>query len=338
MTDRKLRITEPSEDDGETLYTITVDPTGENLLGLIVTDERVKVIYWPNQSEHAVTLGEMPLPDVDEHRLQQAYDRALDAIPKEVHLVYVGYDDKLSDQQIQAAFEGTLPYEIGDFDEWESEARYNGTWNEVEANVDGEDLDLLRGDQGRFDDLWLAVQERDMSDPFGDLARQTPHKWMRYGIDVEVASIWSSEPEEIEEDMANIAEALNIERTPENLSLLRELVTEAGGGRLNILWYGEVAELIAAAQLCDENGEQEPQTITWEKPHLLIHDRYNGAGHMVDFPGTITLPFKRELLKLDARNVGNGYSWSDEIAGLTSDRGTTTVTITENTNANTEGS
>lgn len=336
MTDRILHLSAPSHDEGETLYTITVGPTGEPIYGLIVTDERVKVICWPNQSDHAQTVSDLPLPDPDEARLEAAYDRAIESIPDRVELVHVHYDDKLSDKQIQSAFEGTDPYEDGNFDEFTSEARHNGMWSTIEYHVDEEDLDLLREDQGRMDDLRLAVQERDESDPFRALARNTPHRWMRYKLDLDANSIWSSDDEEINQDIANIAEALGIEHTPDVDTLLRELVTEAGGGRLNILWYGEVDELIDAAQLSDEHGNQVPQTITWENPHLLIHDGWNGAGHMVDYPGTITLPFERERLKLDARNIGNGYSWSDEIAGLAGDRGTTTVTITENTNINPE--
>jgi hypothetical protein len=243
-----------------------------------------------------------------------------------VELVYISQGEELSDKQIQTAFAGTPSWENGDFDEYESEARHAGLWSTLEYHVDHEDLDLIRADQSRFEELQLAVEERDESDPFMTLARMTPHKWMRY-----VAN-WDAEPwpyDNLTDDIAGIAAQLGIDREAHD-KLLQDLVTEANGGGVYVLWYGDVEELIVAAQNCDHEGKQVPQTITWENPHLLVLDCMSGSGHMVDFPGTITLPFDRARLMLDARNVGNGYSWSDDVAGLAGDRGTTTVTITQN--------
>lgn len=322
MSDRELKL-DRSRDEDETLYTVTISPTNEPVLGLIVAGDTMKVITWPD-GEQAVTLGEVTLPEPDEARLDAAMARALDAIPRDVELVYLNQGDELMDKQIQHAFTGAPPYEDTAFDEFESEARYHGLQGILEYYVDDEDLALIRGDQDRFDNLEITVQERDTSDPFMALARKTPHKWMRY-----VAN-WDTEPwpyENAEDDITGIAEQLGIDRDV-HADLLRELVTEANGGGVYVLWYGEVENLIVAAQTNDFDGNQVPQTITWENPHLLVLDCMGGGGHMVDFPGTITLPFDRVRLMLDARNVGNGYSWSQDVAGLAGDRGTTTVTIT----------
>lgn len=329
MTDRRLRLTDPSTEDAETTYTVTVDPTGEPLIGIIVNEElmRVQLIRWPDQ-EQATVIATLPLPDPDEQRLDDALARALDAIPKEVELVYIDRDDQLTDKQIQFAFTGAPPHEDNSFDEYESETRHHGLWSTLESYVDQEDLELLRADQNRFEELQIAVEERDGSDPFMALARATPHKWLRY-----VAN-WDAEPwpyENMDDDITGIAGQLGIDRTV-HADLLREMVTEANGGGVYVLWYGEVDELIEAAQRSDEHGNQVPQTVTWKNPHLLVLDCESGSGHMVDFPGTITMPFDRVRLMLDARNVGNGYSWSDDVASLAGDRGTTTVTITVNTN------
>jgi hypothetical protein len=324
MTDRELKLS-GSRDEDEMLYTVTIGPTNEPVLGLIVAGDTMKVIAWPD-GEQAVTLGEVTLPEPDEVRLDAALARALEAIPDKVELVYISQGEELSDKQIQTAFAGTPSWENGDFDEYESEARHAGLWSTLEYHVDHEDLDLIRADQSRFEELQLAVEERDESDPFMTLARMTPHKWMRY-----VAN-WDAEPwpyDNLTDDIAGIAAQLGIDREAHD-KLLQDLVTEANGGGVYVLWYGDVEELIVAAQNCDHEGKQVPQTITWENPHLLVLDCMSGSGHMVDFPGTITLPFDRARLMLDARNVGNGYSWSDDVAGLAGDRGTTTVTITQN--------
>lgn len=326
--DRLLRI-EHSLDEGEMLYTITVDPTGEPLLGIIVEGDTARLIHWPDGEQNEV-IAELPIPLSDEARLEAAYTRALEAVPNEVELVYVSQGDQLSDKQIQAAFRGAAPYDDPHFDEWESEARYSGTWGTLEYHVDSEDLDLLQKDTERFEDLFQAVQERDTSDPFMRLARMTPHKWMRY-----VAN-WDAEPwpyDNVDDDIAGIADQLGIDPVA-NDALLRELVTEANGGGVYVLWYGGVDELIEAAQRFDNEGNQLPQTITWENPHLLVLDCMSGSGQMVSYTGTITLPFDRNRLLLDVRGVGNGYSWSDEVAGLAGDRGTTTVTIKAKDTAN----
>lgn len=332
MTERTLSLDGGERVDDQMFYTLMVGPTNDALLGLIVGDDgTMQIISWPD-GINAVPLGAVTLPDPDEARLDAAMARALDAIPEQVELVDIAYDDQLTDEQIQSAFKGTPPFEIADLDEWESDARHAGLWATLESYVDTEDLDLLRADQSRFDELQQAVEERDLSDPFGALARRTPHKWIRYTLDVEPVSVWASAEDEITEDMQTIAEELGIEWNQGNRVLLRELVTNAGGGgRLHILWYGAVDELIDAAQQEDADGK--PQTITWENPHLLVLSTAYGSGHMVSYEGTITLPFDRNRLKLDARNVGNGYSWSEDVTGGLYSDVSTTVTIKENANA-----
>jgi hypothetical protein len=330
---RSLHLSVPSHDDGETLYTVTVDrPSGPSVIGLIVEGDRFKVIHWPD-GENAETAIDRLLPERNDGPVEAAYQRALAALPERVELVYVAYDDSLTDKQIQHAFDGKAPFEDAEYEEWESDLRYANAVVVIEEHVNADDLALLResaGDIGLalFDELRFAVEERDTSTPFEDLARQTGHKWMRYSVGVESSSDWTSDDEQIAADVAAIAEALGIDPV-EHRALLDELVREGGTGVVHVLWYGAVDELIEPCSHFGADGQPPERRITWENPHLLILDSLNGAGHMVDFPGTVTLPFKPGRLKLDASGIGNGYSWSDEIAGLSSDRDTTTVTVTE---------
>lgn len=60
MNDRELRLT-GSPDEDEMLYTVTIGPTNEPVLGLIVSGDTMKVITWPD-GEQALTLGQVTLP------------------------------------------------------------------------------------------------------------------------------------------------------------------------------------------------------------------------------------------------------------------------------------
>jgi hypothetical protein len=52
-----------SEDDGEILYTVTVDaPNGQPLMGLIASDIDVRMIAWPD-GEQAFQIGRLAYPD-----------------------------------------------------------------------------------------------------------------------------------------------------------------------------------------------------------------------------------------------------------------------------------
>jgi hypothetical protein len=325
---RNLFLSAPTKDGNETLYTITVDrKDGNPVIGLVVRDNDVQVISWPG-GENAVTVGHVTLPPYDEAEVDDAYDRAVAALPDKVELIYVTYDDGLTDDQIQSVFDGKTLWDDPHLEEFESDGRATGVDQVIDEYVDTDDLAILaQGNGEKLDGLRYTIEERDESDMYADLARQAGHKWLRYSIDFWATSPWVSGPAEISTDVRDIAERLGIELS-ENERLLGALVDEGGPGNVFVLWYGAVDELIMACQRVDHEGNPVPQTITWEGPHLLILDGLNGSGHMVDFAGTITLPFHREQLKLDARAAG-GYSWSRDVAGLSASRNTTTVTITE---------
>lgn len=59
---RSLHLNSGGDDDGETLYTVTVDsPSGPAALGLIVTGTTVRILAWPD-GETAVDVGTATLP------------------------------------------------------------------------------------------------------------------------------------------------------------------------------------------------------------------------------------------------------------------------------------
>lgn len=336
---RPLHLSEPSEDDGELLYTVTVDrPTGPALIGIIVRDDDYTVVHWPDGETSWPVINQVALPAGDVSDVDAAYARALEALPEEVELVYVDHDDRLTDRQIQALFDGGAPYDDSEYDEWESDARFHGAVATINEYVDEGDiriLDTATEAISKYDELRFAVEERDTSDAFGGLLRQTPNKFMRYRIGVEWGSGWGESEDDVALAADAVCEALGLQPTKlgRAVDVVKSLLSEGQGGAVYVLWYGDVEPLVSACQNVDADSNLVPQTITWNKPALLILDHINGGGYDMAYPESITLPFKRENLKLDARGVGNGYSWSEEIAGgLNAGAYSTEVTITVNTN------
>lgn len=326
---RSLHLNGPSGDDDEPVYMITVDrSTGPQAVRLVVSAGSLHIYAGSEKLR-------IDLPEPDESDVEAAFERAVAALPEKVELVYVDRDDQLSDEQIQKAFNGEAPYDDADFDEFESDARFNGAWSVIEGYVDSDDLDILKQTEDQVDELRFKIEERDESDAFRDLARNTPNKLMRYAIGVEASSDWTATDEDILADAGNIAGALGID-LDEHRETLVNLVREGQGGVVYVYWYGDVADMIEACQRYDANGGVVPQTITWDKPALLVLNGMEGSGYEVTFPGSVTLPFDRDNLKLDARGIGNGYSW-DEVAAVSASGYGCKVTITKNTNEPSEG-
>lgn len=333
---RSLHLSGPSDDDDEALYTVTVDrPTGPWLFGLIARGDSVSVIHWPD-GEEAVTMGTLYLPAEDTSDVDAAYARALEALPETVELVFVQHDDGLTDEQIQKQLNGEAPWDDADADEWQSEAAYYGAVAAIDEYVDPDDLEILKSDTsspiGKLDELRLEVQERDTSDAFADLLRHTDNKCFRYYVGVDSSVTWQSSEEEIGENIDAIAKALGISGV-DHEDMLRSWLAEGQDGPVYVYWYGDVEQLVKAANNYDGSveGTVKPQTITWTNPSLLVLNGLQGSGMDCDYPGTITLPFDRERLKLDAKGIGNGYSW-DDVAGIVRSAYACDVTITENTN------
>lgn len=343
---RPQHLSEPSEDDGELLYTVTVDrPTGPPVYGVIVTNAGdVNLIHWPD-GENAVTIGTVHLPAEDVSDVDAAYARALEAIPEKVELVFVQYDDGLTDEQIQKQLNGEAPWDDADLDEFQSDQSYEGAIAVIDEYVDADDIEVLKSDTdpiGKFDELRLEVQDRDQSDPFSDLLRRTSDRCFRYYIGVDSSVTWQSDEAEIQENVNAIAEAIGADPV-EHFDTIRAMLVEGQDGPVYVYWYGDVEQLVKACNnydgtvATDGHDAVKAQTITWTTPYLLVLNGLQGSGMDAAFPGTVTLPFNRENLKLDAKGIGNGYSW-DDVAGMVRSAYACEVTITEtNTNEPTEG-
>lgn len=328
---RSLHLSDPSEDDDVVTYTVSVDHEGgPALIGITVSDGDYSVIHWPDAVNAVTVIDGAALPAENDAAIMAAWNRAIEALPDMVQLVYIQHDEVLPNEQITEAFAGKDPYEQPDFDEWLSDVRYGSAMAVLQEYVDKTDYKLL-ADTGRLDDLRFELEGRDTSDPFADLLRNTSNKYLRYRVDYEVSTTWSSTDEEFEAEVAGMAAALGLDAATHR-DTLRGILNEAGsGGNLWVFWRGDIEDLVNACQAFDSDTGLPAQTIRWEHPEILVLDSMNGSGYAEPITATITMPFNRENLLLDAKGVGFGYAWSD-VAGVWGDTNTTVTITTDDDN------
>jgi hypothetical protein len=257
-------------------------------------------------------------PDEDEDSETAArnlLDEVIADLDDSYELISVAYDDTLIDAQIRVLFEGACLDDDPAFDDWRSEAENEGAMYVMEDLLDDEQRDLLAR-HDLLDELRFAIQDRNTVDIAHELIARTPHKWMRYAVDFDAESIWSTEEAERDAELVEIAAAVGIDFDTYRTNLREMSENASEGGRLHILWCGDIEPLVDAAG----------RTITWtDDPSLLIFSTMGGSGWMCELPGaTITLPWNRDNLRLD---TGDG-SWSEWVCGGLYARTDTTVTIT----------
>jgi hypothetical protein len=313
---RKLFLSNPEDRSGEDTYRITVDTEdGPQVIRLVVSAGSLHLT-------HGDTSIRVALPEPDDELVEAAYDRCVEALPDTVTLYEVHpYDDGLSAELIQAAFAGDyekLDEKLLDDDSYR-EARHDASWEAVGSYCDAADIDLLKqssGDGQKMTELLWAVEERDDTDLVRALARVTGSVYVRYRLAHDVSTTWASTDDEKNNEALDIAGVLGIEGTDPAVSVIRQVLAEASsGGSLWLFWRGNVEELIDACMELDSTGNPVRQTMTVINPQLLVLGEVDGSGWAETIEADVTVDFDRAKLKVDAKGVGNGYSWSEDIVG-----------------------
>lgn len=310
---RKLFMSEPEDSQGEDTYWVHVD--GEDGPQVI----RLKVSAGSLHIAHGDTKIRVSLPDVSDELAEAAFERCKAALPKSVTLYEPHpYDSGLSPALVQAAFAGD--YEKLDTildDPGYLDARHDAVWEVIEGHCDEADIDLLKQTPNgeKMDELRWAVEERDDTDLVRALARVTSPVYVRYRLDHDVATGWASTEDEKADEVTAIAEVLGIDGGDDRVNVIGSVLAEANsGGSLWLFWRGNVEELIDACMETDD-GNPVAQTMTVINPQVLVLGEVDGSGWAETIEATVTVPFDRTKLKVDAKGIGNGYSWSEDIVG-----------------------
>jgi hypothetical protein len=224
------------------------------------------------------------------------------------------YTEQLQDEWIQRLFAGNdeeLADEVTDDDGYR-EAITTASWNVVEQYVDEADLDLLKQSKHeKVGELFMALDERDESDPIGGMTRNTGSRFVRYRLgDIELTTMNDAD---VERAAGEIAGLLGVEYDGPYRSAIDSILGNAdtawGPRGLWLLFYADVEELVEACQ------SDTPQTLSVTKPEVLLLNPVSMGGCWAEqIDGVVSVPFDRSLLQLDAKGIGNGYSWTEEIS------------------------
>lgn len=231
-------------------------------------------------------------------------------------LVYVGYDDRLSEDQVAALVRGDDFDDPawGTYDDWTSEVQWQSAIEARQALVREAQQTLYRRHQ-REDEEWLetsltdeheeevdeAIRERDDSDPLSGLIDNTHSVALR----VPLGEVPRDDDGEVDVG-ALIGGVLH---QPGMVEALRPTVEGILAESYDL--YLE-AFLVAYVRLDRSWLFAAPETpVTFETPHLWLSNPYAGNGWCDELPG-VSLTVLREQLRTD--EDAPGYSWED-VAG-----------------------
>nr|WP_296763906.1 hypothetical protein [Rhodococcus sp. (in: high G+C Gram-positive bacteria)] len=238
--------------------------------------------------------------------LRDAWVAAMATVATESYtsdLVYVEYNDQLQEEQLDELLQGGNIYEVGSFDEWESEARWSGVQYEMEHLMGSEYArdELWSAFPDFFDELRWAIEDKDRSDPAGELLSHMGSVLFQSTLEVEVGNPDSDDFNNTDEYRVDILSDLGLEPTPKNVAAIRELQAEQGWGYLSVLFYAPATDAV----------EAQVKGATIEGPQLALIDPYNGSGYEATFEGTITIKPGSIV-----RDESRGYGSMENICGL----------------------
>lgn len=277
----------------------------------------------------------------DDDRYTPEVQAILDKVKTETEgktytLTYIAHDDQLDPKQVAGLLRGENPYEsslFSDLEQYADDAAYDGAIEELKDILDLDEYAILDDPENgdAKDEARSMVQDNDSSDMITDTFKNTQDLLMRYNLDLDVNTNYSSGEDDYTEQIAAIIEHLALAQDHPVRGQLMELLANAPyGGRLWVLWFGspyQVAEQAMQAQKARMGEGVKPATITFGAgAHLLVLDQWNGSGFTEELGAPLTVAFNSEKITTDAD--GNGYGW-DQIAGVHQPAYAADVTITK---------
>jgi hypothetical protein len=262
-------------------------------------------------------------------KIKTILEAAIAAIPTTVTLTYIEHDDSLTDQQVASVLGGESDDVLDEISENLMDSQDNGVDSVLEEAVpDEDDREALKEDFDAFAQFQDVCDDRDDSTPFKELLQHTGRKMVRFHfrengalVEMEESNDWDEERRTIEAQ--RLAKASGVDWAT-NAAAMGSLVEEASyGGKLCILAYVDIGTLGGAVEYLLQN-EKGRVRLTFTDPFLLVHDGSNGSGYDRRVKGSVVFEFGKNdlsadrygVLQLDAKGVGLGYSWSDDIAGV----------------------
>jgi hypothetical protein len=256
-----------------------------------------------------------------ERTLDGLRDEIIKRLDEKYYLTEVGRSDELTDDQVAALARGDMESFYEKNDDWEMESRSEGARYYTNDLLDDVIRDWEREDDRFYRDLaedfklteewWevvYAIEERDASDPYKQLALNTGAVLMRVGVsDEDSAYAWGSEPPTPEQVLTDVG----LPVTENNIKVMNSVLAE-----VSFEYSGAVASwLFPADPWWLYELPQEPETIIEiEHPYLWLGNPWQGDGWVNEKPFDGTVRIKRGDLRTDKDNWG--YGWNDVVGGV----------------------
>lgn len=257
----------------------------------------------------------------------------------EYDLIYVAYDDQLTEAQINDYLAGDFQAVEESVDDAFGEHRYMRLHELAEEACDKHDIDfssLSDEDQERIQE---AIAEKDSSDPVNDLARNTHAQLMRAPLAADIYQAFTEDEKSTlaypsndgyEQQQAGRAAVLARILEQSDIDVSDSTVKEAiddlvqngpdtwhEGVSLDVIWYGDVKEAASAPW----SSETMPVAVDGRNLHftgarIVLLDSWNGSGMDVELPGALNVRVTPEQpAVLDSSPATDGYGW-DDVAGV----------------------
>lgn len=233
-------------------------------------------------------------------------------------LIYVAYDDKLTDEQVASLMRGDWTTFWESFELFEGDSRWEGVkyhmgdlGKEAEKALEaetGKDLSGLYEDfehSDAWDEVRFTMEERGSGDWIKELAGHTGKVLCR-SIVVNEDDAWSFQ----RVTPSEVLKAYGLKRNKHNLDLMRGVLNECSP-EFSVL-LGMLVYAVDVGDVYDMPGETEYVDIV--DPHVYLGNPFAGSGYCDGpFKGTIRIP--RESFQTDKDCFG--YSWGEVTGGVT---------------------
>lgn len=248
--------------------------------------------------------------------LESLRDEIIADLKPTYSLIYISQGDSLTEKQIAMVVSGDTDEMWEENWEWESDSRRAGA--EYEADSCTEDIitSWCRQDDADYSELkddWRSsnerdevienIQDRDDGTWARDLANASGRVLCRVTVIDEDDSLSYQQV-----DPGRLAERLGLEITPENLSVLGEIVDNASP-EFSVA-MGSLVFAVDVGTLYDLPYDCKVLEIT--DPHFWLGNPFAGSGWAEKVTGTFTI--QREDLQTDKDNFG--YGWAATCGGV----------------------
>ncbi|XBH22944.1 hypothetical protein V5R04_06955 [Jonesiaceae bacterium BS-20] len=244
--------------------------------------------------------------------------------------IYVGHDDKLTDEQISSIMRGDAQGASDNvFESWGHESQWDGNQEFLRTHLGSHGIDLDDLDDDAQDTLREIPENHDDSDIFADLARNTGDQLFVAPViphmsNAPAATRSGNNEEATQARVTYLTAELTRLGIDPNLDSNRETIQELvengphdwhEGMRLEVLDYAPLTD----AAPYDLDGEiylPDNRETVYTNPHVVLMDRENGSGHSGQLTGTLThtSEARDRYTRVDLDRT-QGYSW-ENAAGI----------------------